>query len=87
MKILFDVAYLYYLPHFTPVLEELKERGVELGVVFREEPPANIKHQLEPLAACHVISDNQLINFYDSQSADWIIFGNSSQIPAKLSCS
>ncbi len=84
MKILFDVAYLYYLPHFMPVLDQLKAQGAELGIVFHTEPPADIISQIEPLATTYVISENQLVSFYDAQIADWIIFGNSSQIPAKL---
>ena len=84
MKILFDVAYLYYLPHYSPVIDELKRQGVELGVVFHSEPPAAIKAQLSTVAQIYIINEGDLVRFYTEQQPDWIIFGNASNIPGKL---
>ncbi|MBD3653467.1 CDP-glycerol glycerophosphotransferase family protein [Kangiella sp.] len=84
MKILFDVAYLYYLPHFTPVLEELKVQGVELGIVFHSEPPAAIKTQLASLAEIHIINQVDLVSFYLEQKPDWIVFGHAAEIAEQL---
>lgn len=84
MKILFDVAYLYYLPHFTPVLDELKAQGTELGIVFHSEPPATIKTQLASLAEIHIINEDDLVSFYITQNPDWIVFGHAAEIAEQL---
>lgn len=84
MKILFDVAYLYYLPHFTPVFDELKAKGVELGIVFHSEPPAAIKADLNSASEIHVINEEDLVSFYTAQQPDWIIFGHASEIAEQL---
>lgn len=84
MKILFDVAYLYYLPHFSPVLEELKAKGVELGIVFHSEPPAAIRTQLAPVAEIHIINEDDLLSFYIDQQPEWIVFGHAAEIAEQL---
>lgn len=84
MKIFFDVAYLYYLPHFTPVIDELKAQGVTLGVVFHSEPPAAIKAQLSPIAEIHIINEDDLVSFYFAKKPDWIVFGHATDIAEQL---
>lgn len=84
MKILFDVAYLYYIPHFTPVLDELKARGAELGIVFHSEPPAAISIQLESVSEIYIINEDDLVSFYTAQQPDWIVFGHATDIAEQL---
>ncbi|NVK22283.1 MAG: CDP-glycerol glycerophosphotransferase family protein [Kangiellaceae bacterium] len=79
MKILFDVAHLYYLPHFTPVIEQLISLGIKAGIVFHHKAPSKIKLGLNNNVSIYEIAENDIMDFYQQKHADWIIFGHASE--------
>lgn len=88
MKIYFDVAYLYYLPHFEPVIDALLEQTgtkLELGVVFTSPPPKPIIESLQSKnVTSNVIDSDERLNFYQQQRPDWVIFGHAAEIAEAL---
>ncbi|MFQ5484977.1 MAG: CDP-glycerol glycerophosphotransferase family protein, partial [Desulfobacterales bacterium] len=80
MKVLFNVAHLYYLPQYLPVWNELKKRGVSSLFVFHKDPEMmSILHAVikkEKLPAKWVTNDLNAVNLYQAESADWVIFGD-----------
>ena len=81
MKVLFNVAHLYYLPQYLPVWNELKKRGVTCLFVFYTDTEmmsilsAVIKKEVLP--AKWVANDLEAVDLYQTEKADWIIFGDS----------
>jgi len=76
----FDVPSLYYIPQYQPVLEELQKRGHQVQLLLHEQ---NAQHDLiekfcqETSLPWYKISSDKIVDFYNSQNPDWIIFGNS----------
>lgn len=81
MKILFDLASLYYWPQYFPVFQELTKRGhscslalhtdsvdAEVLRAFVETLPANIAYE--------VVAEKNLVRYFQKQAVDWIVFGN-----------
>lgn len=94
MNIFFDAAYLYYLPHFEPVIDALLPSAGDdsrdsnqptIKVIFTLPPPQPI---LESLAAKNVTSEviesDQRLDYYQNHSPDWIIFGHAAEIAESL---
>ncbi len=80
MKIVFDVAHLYYLPQYLSVYRILRERGVDcMFVIYRNEAMDDLiqreVHQLD-LPHMFVVSDKEALEYYRTGHARWIIFGN-----------
>lgn len=89
MKIFFDVAYLYYLPHFEPVIKALldnaREEELELKVIFRLTPPQSILESLQLInVTTEILDSDQRLSFYREQKPDWIIFGHAAEIAEQL---
>lgn len=80
MKILFDVAHLYYLPQYLPVQKQLLKQGIQPGFVFyRAGNPVDIIEkviQQEQLNAHWVEDEASSIPFYQKMQPDWLIIGN-----------
>ncbi|WP_223670976.1 CDP-glycerol glycerophosphotransferase family protein [Kangiella shandongensis] len=86
MKLFFDAAYLYYLPHFEPVIEALlKHPNISISVVFTTEPPSAILESLKRKnVTTQVVKPEERLNFYQQQSPDWVIFGHAAEIAREL---
>ncbi|GAA4360776.1 CDP-glycerol glycerophosphotransferase family protein [Kangiella marina] len=89
MKIYFDVAYLYYLPHFEPVIDALlasaADSSVKVGVTFISEPPPSITESLHSKnVTTHLLAEDERLSFYQSQAPDWVIFGHAADIANDL---
>jgi len=88
VKIYFDVAYLYYLPHFEPVIDALLEQNnatLELGVVFISSPPEAIIESLQSKnVTSKVINADERLSFYQQQKPNWVIFGHAAEIAEDL---
>jgi len=88
MKVLFNVAHLYYLPQYLPVWNELKKRGVSCLFVFHKDTEmmsilsAVIKKEVLP--SKWVATDLEAVNLYQTEKADWIIFGDSTSQLGRL---
>lgn len=80
MKVVFDVAHLYYLPQYLPIYKILKAKGVEcVFVIYKDENLAQIiAREISKLNITHVYadSDSEALNYYNNANADWIVFGN-----------
>lgn len=91
MKIYFDVAYLYYLPHFEPVIDALlalQEKSTQVGVVFITPPPQSIQESLNRKnVTTHLVTDDQRLSFYQNNKPDWVIFGHAAEIAESLNSS
>lgn len=88
MKIYFDVAYLYYLPHFEPVMDALTASSggaVEIHAIFTSSPPQPIEESLKHKnVTTHLISSEERLSFYQSHCPDWVIFGHAANIAEEL---
>lgn len=91
MKIFFDVAYLYYLPHFSPVIDQLLSRSqesqqaIDISVVFIMDPPQSIADDLQSKGIqIKVLQEGQRLQYYQDSKPDWIIFGHAAQIAGEL---
>ncbi|RDX35870.1 CDP-glycerol--poly(glycerophosphate) glycerophosphotransferase [Kangiella sp. HD9-110m-PIT-SAG07] len=88
MKIYFDVAYLYYLPHFEPVIDALlkhQESELKLCVVFISEPPKPIIESLRNRnVTTIVLQADARLDFYQKERPDWVIFGHAAEIAGDL---
>lgn len=73
MRVVFDVAHLYYLPQFTPVLEVLQRRGVDCECVFYSADDAATAGRN---AARVVGSQLEAARYYAQRVPDWVVFGN-----------
>ena len=92
MKVYFDVAYLYYLPHFEPVIDALlnnpEQTPVEIKVIFTLTPPEAIEQSLHNKGVTtEVIDKEHRLNFYQTNTPDWIIFGHAAEIAGELNSS
>ena len=89
MKIFFDVSYLYYLPHFEPVIEALldspEKNDFDIKVIFTITPPESIVESLHHRnVTTEVIDKEQRLAFYQDKSPDWVIFGHAAEIASEL---
>ncbi len=76
-KILFDVLYLYHLPHFEPVYELLDADGVACLFVCYRRPGWEVLRQVVERAGLPVrwVDDSrEAAAFYRSQRPDWVLF-------------
>lgn len=73
MKVAFDIAHLYYLPQFTPVLEVLQRRGVDCECVFYSAADAAAAGRPD---ARVVGSQLEAARYYAQSVPDWVVFGN-----------
>lgn len=81
-RIFFDVPFLYYLPQYLPVYEELTSRGVNCEFVFYYNEKQQIAEQViasEKLTAHWVDDKSQALGLYQQYQPDWVIFGNTFQ--------
>ena len=89
MKIFFDVAYLYYLPHFEPVIKALLDNAgdteLELKVIFTIPPPQSTLESLHRInVTTEIIDSEQRLTYYQQQKPDWVIFGHAAEIAEQL---
>ncbi|AOE50950.1 CDP-glycerol glycerophosphotransferase family protein [Kangiella sediminilitoris] len=86
MKIFFDVAYLYYLPHFEPVINALLDNPESsITVVFSSEPPSEISDSLHSKnVTTEVVDSEQRLDYYRKHNPDWVIFGHATEIAEEL---
>lgn len=86
MKIFFDASYLYYLPHFEPVIDALNEQAdCSISVLFTTEPPNDISESLSRKnVTAEIVNKDERLAFYRQQHPDWVIFGNAENIAAQL---
>lgn len=80
MKVVFDVAHLYYLPQYLPIYRVLIDRGGKCEfVIYKDENLSEIiAGEISKLELPHVYadSDSDALTFYNNADADWIVFGN-----------
>ncbi len=88
--IIFDVRQLYYLPQYLPVYAELDKQGIACKFLFYLTPDQalnDITKQVienEHLTVHWVVDWSEALNYYLSEKADWIIFGNTIDDTIKL---
>ena len=90
MKIVFDVAHLYYLPQYLSVYRILRDRGAScMFVMYRNDDMDHlIAREVERLGLPHIFvnSAKEALAYYRKSNGGWIIFGNGfdgiDQIPA-----
>lgn len=78
-KIRFDTPSLYYIPQYQPVFEALQKHGSECELIIHHKPENQqlIKKYVQTTRLPYQIVDSdKLIDWYQSEQADWIIFGN-----------
>lgn len=79
LKVWFDVQQLYYLPQFEPVYQILKQNGCEcLFLIYKGNSPDAIVDQFlaETELPVKVVTAEEAVVFYQSNPANWIVFGN-----------
>lgn len=88
VRICFDVGSFYYLPQYLPVFDELRARGVDCSFVFYDDP---VYGELlrgivarENLPAIWCASREASLQHYRQLQADWLVFGNHSEIIGEL---
>ncbi|RBP81740.1 CDP-glycerol--poly(glycerophosphate) glycerophosphotransferase [Marinomonas rhizomae] len=80
MKVIFDTKSLYYLPQYLPVNKELNGIDVSTIFVFYEGIHDPIIKQLaldSDLSSIWVKNEEEAIDFYEKEQADWVFFANS----------
>lgn len=78
-SIYFHVEHIYYLPQFTPVLQELKNKNYHCVCLFNNTIPNHIiKSATKNNALNYEIyrSDEDALTLYQEKKPTWIIFGN-----------
>lgn len=89
MSVYFDTLHLYYLTQYLPVFREIVKRGIKVVFVFyRYEATEAIITKIieaEKLPSVWVTSPDQAVALYQKECPDWVIFGNSFSLLAKLS--
>lgn len=80
-KIFFDVAYLYYLTQYLPVIRVLRRRGVEVQLVVHDRPRQSTevaKRVIERigLPAKWVAGQEEAGEVYAAARPDWVVFGH-----------
>jgi len=92
MKVIFDVAHLYYLPQYLSVYKILTEKKADCRfVVYRNRDLIQIiENEIKQLNLPHIFVDSELeaSEYYRKCDSNWIIFGNSfnhiSKIPPHI---
>ena len=88
MKILFDVAHLYYLPQYLSVYKILRVKKVDcIFVIYRNRDLINIiENEVKQLNLPHIFVDSEQdsIEYYKKSDSNWIIFGNSFKYISKI---
>lgn len=80
MLVVFDTVNVYYLPQFTPIIEELGNKGHQVKLVCYQNK--NSKASFEELLSklnlecLWVDSEKGALDAYNALKPDWIIFGN-----------
>ncbi|GLX79555.1 hypothetical protein tinsulaeT_28950 [Thalassotalea insulae] len=81
MKIIFDVLHLYYLPQYLPVYHQLlkSNAGSAIFVFYRgiHDDIINSIIAQESLDYIWVDNEQQAVEFYQKEKADWVVFANS----------
>lgn len=86
MKVYFDIASPYYWPQYQPVYDLLQERGHECLAVLHDTPQNRIladqltDDDLPPFTSC---TPEALLNYYNQEAPDWIVFGNAAAFSLK----
>lgn len=80
-RVLFDVAYLYYLTQYLPVYRALVRRGVDAGFVVYDRPrqPGELVREVVGrlgLSATWVASQAEAAAHYRRERPDWVVFGH-----------
>ena len=80
ISVLFDVQELYYLPQYLPVYHELlkRKKGNAIFVFHHGKFDTIIENIIKSENLNHIWVENkiQANEFYQSEKADWIFFGN-----------
>lgn len=87
MKIIFDVAHLYYLPQYLSVYKILKKKVDCIFVVYRNKDLIQIiENEVKRLNLPHIFVDSEYESFeyYRECDGNWIIFGNSFKYISKI---
>lgn len=89
LKVWFDVQQLYYLPQYEPVYRQLVAQGHECHFLIYQLDSSDeilstfLKTTDLPVTA---LTESEVIEFYRTKPADWIVFGNTfkhfDQLPA-----
>lgn len=80
MNIIFDTQSLYYLPQYIPAFKQLVKEGIKSKFVFYKNSHEQlIQHVIDDYNLDHIWVNNQqeAINFYEKEQADWVFFANS----------
>jgi len=78
MKVLFDLAHIYYLPQYLPIYKELTQRGIVCEFIFYGNQTILEDRNTSLEAKIHFVkneSEAELI-YLSQNPKDWIIFGN-----------
>ncbi len=80
MKVIFYVEHLYYLPQYFPVWDKLTEHQATCLFVFKKmlqmEDVLFSVSKNEKLPILWVMDNNEAVEIFQKEKADWIIFGN-----------
>lgn len=80
MRFIFDVKNAYYYPQFSPVIDELLERGHDCQCVVytskNDESSLNDFFSSLIIKAVWVKDEQGALEYFKQQKADWVIFGN-----------